>query len=67
MPYQFVREPLRAEEADQLCQVCETMLEKLSIWGMAQLSDEFHDGHRRTRDSRLEVIGSWMKKSTVLN
>jgi len=42
-------------------------LEKLSIWGMAQLSDEFHDGHRRTRDSRLEVIGSWMKKSTVLN
>lgn len=41
-------------------------LEKLSIWGMAQLSDEFHDGHRRARDNRLEVIGSWMKKSSVL-
>lgn len=32
MAYQFVREPLRAEEADLLCQVCETMLEKLIIW-----------------------------------
>ena len=32
MPYQFVREPLRAEEADQLSQVCESMLEKLIIW-----------------------------------
>ena len=32
MPYQFVREPLRAEEADQLCQACESMLEKLIIW-----------------------------------
>src|SRR5438309_792133 len=32
MPYQFVREPLRGEEADQLCQACGTMLEKLIIW-----------------------------------
>ncbi|NNM59468.1 MAG: tyrosine-type recombinase/integrase [Legionellales bacterium] len=32
MAYQFVREPLRAEEADKLCQVCETLLEKLIIW-----------------------------------
>lgn len=40
-------------------------LEKLSIWGMAQLTDEFHDGHRRSRDTRFEVIGSWMKKSAV--
>jgi len=32
MPYQFVREPLRAEEADQLCQACGTMLEKLIVW-----------------------------------
>jgi integrase/recombinase XerD len=32
MPYQFVREPLRAEEADQLCQACETLLEKLVVW-----------------------------------
>ena len=32
MAYQFVREPLRTEEADQLCQACGTMLEKLIIW-----------------------------------
>ena len=32
MPYQFVREPLRTEEADQLCQACNTMLEKMIIW-----------------------------------
>lgn len=32
MPYQYVREPLRAEEADKLAQACETSLEKLVIW-----------------------------------
>ena len=32
MTYQYVREPLRAEEADLLCQACETMQEKLIIW-----------------------------------
>ncbi|MBE9527513.1 MAG: phage integrase family protein, partial [Proteobacteria bacterium] len=32
MSYQYVREPLRAEEADRLCQACETMQEKLIIW-----------------------------------
>lgn len=32
MAYQFVREPLRAEEADRLCQACETTQEKLIIW-----------------------------------
>jgi integrase/recombinase XerD len=32
MAYQYVREPLRAEEADRLCQVCESMQEKLIIW-----------------------------------
>ena len=32
MSYQFVREPLREEEADKLCQACETMLEKLIVW-----------------------------------
>lgn len=32
MAYQYVREPLRDEEADQLCQVCETLQEKLIIW-----------------------------------
>jgi integrase/recombinase XerD len=32
MPYQYIREPLRAEEADKLSQACETSLEKLIIW-----------------------------------
>jgi integrase/recombinase XerD len=32
MAYQYVREPLRNEEADQLCQACETLQEKLIIW-----------------------------------
>lgn len=32
MAYQFVREPLRSEEADQLCHACATMLEKLVVW-----------------------------------
>jgi integrase/recombinase XerD len=32
MAYQFVREPLRAEDADKICQACKTMLEKLIVW-----------------------------------
>lgn len=32
MVYQFVREPLRAQEADALCHACESPEEKLIIW-----------------------------------
>ena len=32
MPYQYVREPLRAEEADELANACETSEEKLIVW-----------------------------------
>ena len=32
MVYQFVREPLRPEEADQLCHACQTTDEKLVVW-----------------------------------
>jgi integrase/recombinase XerD len=32
MAYQFIREPLRAEEADKLSHACETLEEKLLIW-----------------------------------
>ena len=32
MAYQYVREPLTAEEVDKLCQACETMQEKLIVW-----------------------------------
>jgi integrase/recombinase XerD len=32
MPYQFVREPLTAEEAGQLAKACETPTERLVVW-----------------------------------
>ena len=32
MAYQFVREPLRAEEADRLSNACKTTEEKLIVW-----------------------------------
>ena len=32
MPYQYVREPLRAEDADKLSNACNTAEEKLIIW-----------------------------------
>lgn len=32
MPYQFVREPLRADEADRLAHACQTTEEKLIVW-----------------------------------
>lgn len=38
---------------------------KLHVWGLAQLTDEFLDGHDRLEDGGLEVVGVWMKKSGV--
>jgi integrase/recombinase XerD len=32
MPHQFVREPLRAEEADRLANACQGVEEKLVVW-----------------------------------
>lgn len=32
MAYQYIREPLRSEDADKLSQACETPLEKMIIW-----------------------------------
>src|SRR3954468_7896533 len=32
MPYQYVREPLTAEESDRLANACETSTEKLVVW-----------------------------------
>src|SRR3954467_14403761 len=32
MPYQYVREPLTAEEADRLSNACETPTERLVVW-----------------------------------
>ena len=34
--YQFVREPLRAEEVDKLSHACESMEEKLTVWTLFQ-------------------------------
>jgi hypothetical protein len=38
-------------------------LTKIEVWGCAQLTDEFFDGHDRVEDGTLEIIGAWMKKS----
>src|SRR5271169_3914925 len=32
MPYQYVREPLTAEEVDRLANACETPTEQLIVW-----------------------------------
>lgn len=40
-------------------------LSKIIIWGCAQLTDEFLDGHRRVDDPALEIIGAWMKKNSI--
>ena len=47
MPYQYVREPLRAEDADKLSNACNTAEEKLIIWTLLdtngiRLSETFH-------------------------
>ena len=31
MAYSYTREPLQAQEADKLCQACETMQEKCAL------------------------------------
>eukprot|EP00980_Cylindrotheca_fusiformis_P031042 scaffold25738_cov127-Cylindrotheca_fusiformis.AAC.2 len=42
---------------------CGTQLSKIHVWGCAQLSDEFFDGHARVNDRTFEVVGAWMKRS----
>eukprot|EP00578_Thalassiosira_sp_NH16_P027532 CAMPEP_0181095234 /NCGR_PEP_ID=MMETSP1071-20121207/10411_1 /TAXON_ID=35127 /ORGANISM="Thalassiosira sp., Strain NH16" /LENGTH=635 /DNA_ID=CAMNT_0023177603 /DNA_START=35 /DNA_END=1942 /DNA_ORIENTATION=+ len=36
---------------------------KLHVWGLAQITEEFLDGHDRIEEGGLEVVGVWMKKS----
>lgn len=38
-------------------------LAKIHIWGDAQITDEFLDGHGRVDEGGLEIIGAWMKRS----
>jgi hypothetical protein len=40
---------------------CETQLTKIRIWGCAQVTDDFLDGHGRTDDCNLQVVGAWIK------
>jgi len=35
----------------------------MKVWGCAQLSDDFFDGHDRINDRTLKIEGAWMKKS----
>jgi hypothetical protein len=43
---------------------CQIQLSKIEVWGNAQLTDNLYDGHLRVDDSRLEIVGVWMKKAT---
>jgi DNA repair protein RAD7 len=38
-------------------------LQKLDIWGCAQVTDAFLDGHDRVLDASLEISGAWIKKN----
>lgn len=40
-------------------------LSTIHIWGCAQITDEFLDGHSRREDSSFEVIGAWMKQNRM--
>lgn len=40
-------------------------LSTIHIWGCAQVTDIFLDGHDRVADSSFEVIGAWMKQNRV--
>jgi len=35
---------------------------KIEIWGCAQITDSFLDGHSRVDDGGLEITGAWMAK-----
>jgi hypothetical protein len=38
-------------------------LTEIQVWGCAQLTDDFFDGHDRVNDRTLQIVGTWMKKS----
>ncbi|GAX25541.1 DNA repair protein RAD7 [Fistulifera solaris] len=37
-------------------------LHRLLVWGLAQLGEEFWDGHKRANDPTLDISGAWMRK-----
>jgi hypothetical protein len=38
-------------------------LTEIQVWGCAQLTDDFFDGHDRVNDRTLQIVGAWMKSS----
>ena len=38
---------------------------KIHVWGCAQITEEFLDGHDRIEEGGLEIVGVWMKRSGV--
>jgi len=44
---------------------CGSQFKTLDIWGLAQISEVFLDGHRRIKDPTLQISGAWMKKNSV--
>jgi hypothetical protein len=41
----------------------ERQLAKLHVWGNAQLTDDFLDGHARVEEGGMDIVGVWMKQS----
>ena len=44
-----------------------SQLSKIRIWGCAQITDAFLDGHARINDSGLHVVGAWIKKGNTVS
>ena len=44
---------------------CGMQLKTLEVWGLAQLSEVFFDGHKRVKDPSLRIVGAWMKANSV--
>ncbi len=62
MAYQFVREPLRVEEADRLAQACQNTQEKLIIWTLLDTGLRVSELCSLTPQSIL-----WQQKSIRIN
>jgi integrase/recombinase XerD len=55
MAYQYVREPLKQEDADKLTNACETTQEKLVVWPLLDrgLDAQFQNVHELQMDVLL--------------
>ena len=62
MTYQYVREPLRAEEADKLSHACETTEEKLIVWTLLDTGLRVSELCELTPQQML-----WQQKSLRIN